>query len=106
MGVQWHPEALTYGGDTTMLKIFHHLIGKAETFHQAKEMHKHFLSVDTHTDTPFWFKRAGFSIADRERNRVNIPKMQEGKLETGCSLRPSSDKVNVMRPLYKKPYKK
>lgn len=81
MGVQWHPEALTYGGDTTMLKIFHHLIGKAETFHQAKEMHKHFLSVDTHTDTPFWFKRAGFSIADRERNRVNIPKMQEGKLD-------------------------
>lgn len=81
MGVQWHPEALTYGGDTTMLRIFRHLIGKAETFHQAKEMHKHFLSVDTHTDTPFWFKRAGFSIADRERNRVNIPKMQEGKLD-------------------------
>lgn len=81
MGVQWHPEALTYGGDTTMLKIFHHLIGKAETLHQAKEMHKHFLSVDTHTDTPFWFKRAGFSIVDRERNRVNIPKMQEGKLD-------------------------
>lgn len=81
MGVQWHPEALTYGGDTTMVKIFRHLIGKADTFHQAKEMHKRFLSVDTHTDTPFWFKRAGFSIADRERNRVNIPKMQEGKLD-------------------------
>ena len=28
MGVQWHPEALTYGGDTTMLRIFRHLIGK------------------------------------------------------------------------------
>lgn len=81
MGIQWHPEALTYGGDTTMLKIFRHLVGKANTFHQAKEMHKRFLSVDTHTDTPFWFKRAGFSIADRERNRVNIPKMQEGKLD-------------------------
>lgn len=38
MGVQWHPEALTYGGDTTMLRIFRHLIGKAETFHQAKEL--------------------------------------------------------------------
>ncbi|WP_455635162.1 membrane dipeptidase [Parabacteroides sp.] len=81
LGVQWHPEGLTYGGDTTMLKIFRHLVGKADTFHLAKEMHKRFLSVDTHTDTPFWFKRAGFSIADRERNRVNIPKMQEGKLD-------------------------
>ena len=35
MGVQWHPEALTYGGDTTMLRIFRHLIGKAETLQEA-----------------------------------------------------------------------
>ena len=81
LGVQWHPEALTNGGDTTMLKIFTHLVGKAETFHKAKEMHSRFLSVDTHTDTPFWFKRAGFDIASRERNRVNLPKMEEGYLD-------------------------
>lgn len=81
MGVQWHPEGLTAAGDTTMLKIFRHLVDKAQTYHQAKEIHKNFLSVDTHTDTPFWFKRAGFSIADRERNRVNIPKMDEGRLD-------------------------
>ncbi len=81
MGVQWHPEALTLGGDTTMVKIFRHLVDKASVFHQAKEMHKRFLSIDTHTDTPFWFKRAGFSIANRERNRVNIPKMREGRLD-------------------------
>lgn len=81
MGVQWHPEGLTAAGDTTMLKIFRHLVNKAQTFHQAKEIHKNFLSVDTHTDTPFWFRRAGFSIADRERNRVNIPKMDEGRLD-------------------------
>lgn len=81
MAVQWHPEGLTAAGDTTMLKIFRHLIEKARTFRQAKEIHKNFLSVDTHTDTPFWFKRAGFSIADRERNRVNIPKMDEGRLD-------------------------
>lgn len=81
LGVQWHPEGLTAGGDTTMLKLFRFLVGKADTFHLAKEMHKGFLSVDTHTDTPFWFKRAGFSIGDRERNRVNIPKMEEGRLD-------------------------
>ena len=81
LGVQWHPEALTNEGDTTMLKIFTHLVEKAEVFHQAKEMHSRFLSVDTHTDTPFWFKRAGFDIASRERNRVNLPKMEEGYLD-------------------------
>lgn len=81
LGVQWHPESLTEGGDTTMLKLFRFLVGKADTFRLAKEMHARFLSVDTHTDTPFWFKRPGFSIADRERNRVNLPKMEEGRLD-------------------------
>ena len=81
MGVQWHPESLTAAGDTTMIKLFRFLVGKAGTYHKAKEMHKRFLSVDTHTDTPFWFKRPGFSIANREKNRVNIPKMEEGCLD-------------------------
>lgn len=81
LAVQWHPESLTSAGDTTMLKLFRFLVEKAEVFYQAKEMHKRFLSVDTHTDTPFWFKRDGFSIADREQNRVNLPKMEEGYLD-------------------------
>lgn len=81
LGVQWHPESLTYGGDTTMLKLFRFLVGKADTFRLAKEMHTRFLSVDTHTDTPFWFKRPGFRMADRERNMVNLPKMEEGCLD-------------------------
>ena len=68
-------------------------------------MHKHFLSVDTHTDTPFWFKRAGFSIADRERNRVNIPKMQEGKLD-GVFLAAFIGQGKRDDAFYKKPYKK
>jgi len=81
IAVQWHPEAFTAAGDTTMLKLFKFIVGKAETFYLAKEMHKHFLSVDTHTDTPLWFDKAGFNIADREKNRVNIPKMEEGRLD-------------------------
>lgn len=81
LGVQWHPESLAWGGDTTMLKLFRFLVGKADTFRLAKEMHTRFLSVDTHTDTPFWFKRPGFRIADRERNMVNLPKMEEGRLD-------------------------
>jgi microsomal dipeptidase-like Zn-dependent dipeptidase/gamma-glutamyl-gamma-aminobutyrate hydrolase PuuD len=81
LGVQWHPEALVGGGDTTMLKLFTFLTAKADTFRRAKEIHKRILSVDTHTDTPFWFGRPGFSLADRERNRVNLPKMEEGGLD-------------------------
>lgn len=81
LGVQWHPESLVAAGDTTMGKIFRFLVGKADTFRLAKEMHTRILSVDTHTDTPFWFKRPGFSIADRERNMVNLPKMEEGRLD-------------------------
>lgn len=81
LGVQWHPEGLTAGGDTTMLKLFRFLVDKAETFRRAKEIHQHFVSVDTHTDTPFWFKRPGFSLANREVNMVNLPKMEEGYLD-------------------------
>lgn len=81
LGLQWHPEMLASTGDTTMLKIFRYLVEKASVFHQAKEMHKHLLSIDTHTDTPFWFRRSGFTITDREINRVNLPKMEEGSLD-------------------------
>jgi microsomal dipeptidase-like Zn-dependent dipeptidase/gamma-glutamyl-gamma-aminobutyrate hydrolase PuuD len=81
LAVQWHPEAMVEGGDTAMLKIFSFLTAKADTFRLAKELHERILSVDTHTDTPFWFGRPGFSLANRERNRVNLPKMEEGKLD-------------------------
>jgi microsomal dipeptidase-like Zn-dependent dipeptidase/gamma-glutamyl-gamma-aminobutyrate hydrolase PuuD len=81
LAVQWHPEALVGGGDTTMLKLFAFLVGKADTFRLAKEIHERILSVDTHTDTPLQFRRPGFNIARRERNLVNLPKMEEGKLD-------------------------
>jgi len=81
LAVQWHPEALTAGGDATSLKLFRFLVDKAKTFKHAKELHSRMLSVDTHTDTPFWFGRPGYDFADRERNQVNLPKMDEGKLD-------------------------
>lgn len=48
---------------------------------KAREMHKRFLSVDTHTDTPFWFGKEGFSMRNREKNQMNVPKMNEGCLD-------------------------
>ncbi|MDR0536449.1 MAG: gamma-glutamyl-gamma-aminobutyrate hydrolase family protein [Tannerellaceae bacterium] len=81
LAVQWHPEGQAGGGDTTMLKLFSFLVGKADTFRMAKEIHRRILSIDTHTDTPHQFRRQGFDLSARKNNRVNLPKMYEGKLD-------------------------
>jgi len=81
LGVQWHPEGMVAGGDTTMLQLFRFLVNKADTFRLAKEIHTRILSVDSHTDTPLQFRRPGFNIAERKSNRVNLPKMEEGMLD-------------------------
>ena len=56
-------------------------VDSVQYVNRAREMHKHFFSVDTHTDTPFWFYKEGYNVANREENQVNIPKMQEGCLD-------------------------
>lgn len=56
IGVQFHPEIFTAAGDTTMHKLFKFLVNKADTFNLAKDIHSRILSIDTHTDTPLWFK--------------------------------------------------
>ena len=79
---QFHPEIFTNAGDELMGKLFKFLIGKAETFQKAKDIHSRILSVDTHTDTPLWFTRGDFSVGKRKSNQVNIQKMEEGKLDS------------------------
>ncbi len=80
IGVQFHPEIFTAAGDTTMHKLFKFLVNKADTFHLAKKIHSRILSIDTHTDTPLWFKN-GYSVGLRKDNMVSIQKMEEGKLD-------------------------
>lgn len=80
IGVQFHPEIFTTAGDTTMHKLFKFLVNKADTFHLAKKIHSRILSIDTHTDTPLWFKN-GYSVGLRKDNMVSIQKMEEGKLD-------------------------
>lgn len=81
LGVQWHPEALYAGGAEQMLSPFKFLIGKAIVFKKAKSLHEHILSLDTHCDTPLHFRRPTFTIGSRDSNLVNLPKMEEGKLD-------------------------
>ena len=80
LAVQYHPEYFASEGDTLMGKFFRHLINKADTFQLAKEIHSRILSIDTHTDTPLWFRR-GYSVGLRKNNAVSIQKMNEGKLD-------------------------
>jgi membrane dipeptidase len=64
-------------------------IEKNEEYYLAKahEIHKEVLTIDTHTDTPYMFLKDGWNLAERhefnnkERSRVDIPRMQEGGLD-------------------------
>lgn len=79
-GVQFHPEALTLGGDTTAHRIIRFLVQKARTFQQAKAIHSRILSIDTHTDAPLEFTPS-FDLGRREASQVCLPKMEEGYLD-------------------------
>lgn len=52
IGVQWHPECLESGAP-----IFKWLVGQAELFQQAKDVHDRVLTLDSHCDTPMFSLR-------------------------------------------------
>lgn len=79
-GVQFHPEILAVANNSTFATFFHFLVQKANIYHQAKEIHKRILSIDTHTDTPLNFD-ANYNIGTRAKSQVCLPKMEEGKLD-------------------------
>ncbi len=77
LGVQWHPEWLGEEG----LKIFQWLVNKAAEFHQAKEIHKRVLTLDTHCDTPMFFPQ-GVRFDHRDpRILYDLHKMTEGRTD-------------------------
>ena len=64
-----------------MLGLFKYLVGQASLFHECKQIHTRSLIVDSHVDTPMWFKE-GFTIAQRENtSKVTLPKMEEGLVD-------------------------
>lgn len=107
LGVQWHPEGFR-GQDEDMNKIFSFFVGEASLFKKAKEIHSRVLSVDSHTDAPLSFTRQHTNLGQRCTNRVNIPKMQEGYLDSqflaawvwsDTSTVVNGNKTYVARPL-------
>ncbi len=80
LGVQWHPEGFN-GKDESMNKLLEFFINEAKLYKTAKDIHSRVISVDTHTDAPLDFAD-GMQLGKRWSNRVNVPKMQEGLLDS------------------------
>ena len=75
MGVQWHPEWLGDDGQP----LFKWLVGEAQTFIQAKKIHRRTLILDTHCDTPMFFPQ-GIHFDRRDpRILVDLHKMADGR---------------------------
>jgi microsomal dipeptidase-like Zn-dependent dipeptidase/gamma-glutamyl-gamma-aminobutyrate hydrolase PuuD len=81
LGVQWHPENMAVAENDTMLSLFKHVVNEAELYRITKEIHQEIYSIDSHCDTPIFFKR-GIDIGKKNPIlKVDIPKMQEGLLD-------------------------
>lgn len=78
--VQWHPEAMAANGNEEMANIFRWHVQAARCFAKAKAIHQRILTIDSHTDTPMIFP-GDFSIGRKEGGKVNLPFMEEGKID-------------------------
>ena len=75
MGVQWHPEWMGEEGG----KLFQWLVGQANNFYLAKQLHQRILTLDTHCDTPMFFPQ-GVHFEQRDpRILYDLHKMTDGR---------------------------
>ena len=85
-GVQWHPEQLLVGGDDTQLSLFTHLVDEARLYRAAVDFHASRLTLDSHCDTPMFFPEK-IDIGTRDsRLKVDLPKMETGRLDVVCMV--------------------
>lgn len=105
LGVQWHPETMAVAGNTAMTDIFRYFVREAALYAKAKEIHKEIITLDSHTDTPMYFKY-GINIEkkdtvlklnpkdlgiDSEEEtsytlKTDIPKMKQGMLDAAVMV--------------------
>ena len=78
MGVQWHPEWMGEEGG----KLFQWLVGQANNFYLAKQLHQRILTLDTHCDTPMFFPQ-GVHFEQRDPP-YSIRSTQDDGWKTGC----------------------
>ena len=101
LGVQWHPENGAVAGNPVMIDPFKYLVSEAALFEKAKALQNKIYTIDSHCDTPMYFK---YDIdigkdnsllkvnpnelgAEQETGFVNyalkvdVPKMKKGMLD-------------------------
>jgi len=101
LGVQWHPENGAVVGDPAMLDLFRYLVDEAALFEKTKTLHKKIYTIDSHCDTPMYFKygidigndNSSMKVKPKELGaenedetvdyslKVDIPKMEKGMLD-------------------------
>ena len=81
LGVQWHPENMAVASNEAMVDTFKYLVSEADLYQRAKAIHKNNYIIDSHCDTPMFF-RYGIDIGKKDSTlQVDVPKMQEGMLD-------------------------
>ena len=76
IGVQWHPECFSEGQP-----LFRWLVEEAANYREARRLHTHILTLDTHCDTPMFFPQ-GIHFEHRDpKILVDLHKMDEGQLD-------------------------
>lgn len=83
-GIQWHPEAMS-ANDSQMNALFQMQIDAAARFARAKEFHRKYITIDSHTDTPMIFP-GQFDLGKKEGGKVNIPLMDEGLIDASIMV--------------------
>ena len=86
LGVQWHPETFVLRDSDEMMPIFHWLIGEAQEFKAARELHSKIVTLDSHCDSPMILapQQVDWAEAFSRRNPdllVDLQKMDEGHLD-------------------------
>lgn len=85
ISVQWHPEAMAANDNETMLRLFEFQVKESQRFKQAKALHQKIVTIDSHTDTPMLFPGA-FNIGKKEGGKVNLPLMEEGRIDAAVMV--------------------
>lgn len=93
LGLQWHPESMAVIGNAAMIDIFRYFTREVALYAKAKEIHREIITLDSHTDTPMYFKY-GINIGktnpvlklnpEEETGytlKTDIPKMKRGMLD-------------------------
>ncbi len=77
LGVQWHPECLVPNDGEK--DVFDWLVDEATSFKQAKQVHSHIVSLDSHCDTPTFFHLSRTAELDQDEGTLHFAQAQEGR---------------------------